>query len=153
MVDMWELVKRYYYDPATNGSNSIKQVLPAILNSSKFLQEKYSQPIYGAEGGIPSLNFKDWTWIRFKDGRVEDPYSLLPEMFADFEEKEFLLLDTYNQLKDGGAATTAYMRMQFTEMSDYERKEISQALLKYCELDTLAMVMIYEGWKDILSGC
>ncbi len=31
MVDMWEIVKRYYYDPATNGSNSIKQVLPAIL--------------------------------------------------------------------------------------------------------------------------
>jgi hypothetical protein len=151
MVDMWEMVKRYYYDPATNGSNSIKQVLPAMLNSSKFLQEKYSQPIYGAEGGIPSLNFKDWIWITFEDDRVADPYSLLPEMFADVEEKEFLLLDTYNQVHDGGAATTAYMRMQFTEMSDYERKEISQALLKYCELDTLAMVMIYEGWKDMLS--
>lgn len=152
MVDMLELVKRYYYDPATNGSNSIKQVLPAILNSSKFLQEKYSQHIYGAEGGIPSLNFKEWAWIKFEDGRVADPYSLLPKMFEDMEEKEFLLLDTYNQVKDGGAATTAYMRMQFTDMSDYERREISQALLKYCELDTLAMVMIYEGWKDMLSS-
>ena len=48
MVDMLELVKRYYYDPYTRGSNSIKQVLPAILNSSRYLQEKYSQPIYGA---------------------------------------------------------------------------------------------------------
>ena len=39
--------------------------------------------------------------------------------------------------------------IQFEEMSDYERDEIEQALLKYCELDTMAMVMIYEGWKDL----
>ena len=57
MIDLWVLVKRYYYDPYTNGSNSIKKVLPAILNSSKFLKEKYSKPIYGAQGGIPSHNF------------------------------------------------------------------------------------------------
>jgi hypothetical protein len=41
--------------------------------------------------------------------------------------------------------------MQFEDMSDYERSELRQALLKYCELDTLAMVMIYEGWKDLLG--
>ncbi|MDD5486899.1 MAG: DUF2779 domain-containing protein [Dehalococcoidales bacterium] len=156
MVDMLELVKRYYYDPATGGSNSIKQVLPAILNSSKFLQEKYSKPIYGAEGGIPSLNFKNWTWITFENGRVVDPYNLLPDMFQDIKDREFLILDSFNQLKNGGAATTAYARMQFTEMSDYERKEISQALLKYCELDTMAMVMIYEAWREMIfeeTGC
>ncbi|GAB6153615.1 hypothetical protein JCM17380_23650 [Desulfosporosinus burensis] len=50
----------------------------------------------------------------------------------------------------GGAALTAYARMQFEEMSKYERTEIEKALLKYCELDTLAMVMIYEGWKDLI---
>ncbi|HPY57251.1 MAG TPA: DUF2779 domain-containing protein, partial [Sedimentibacter sp.] len=44
MVDMCELVKRYYYDPAMKGSNSIKAVLPAILNSSAFLRDKYSKP-------------------------------------------------------------------------------------------------------------
>lgn len=46
---------------------------------------------------------------------------------------------------------TAYARMQFEEMSDFERAEIQTALLKYCELDTLAMVMIYEGWVDMLK--
>ena len=59
MIDMCELVKRYYYHPFMKGSNSIKAVLPAILNSSKYLQDKYSQPIYGAQGGIVSLNYKD----------------------------------------------------------------------------------------------
>ena len=56
-----------------------------------------------------------------------------------------------DELRDGGAALTSYARMQFEEMSDYEREEIRKALLKYCELDTMAMVMIYEGWKDLLQ--
>jgi hypothetical protein len=46
---------------------------------------------------------------------------------------------------------TAYAMLQFTEMSDYERNEIKKALLKYCELDTFAMVMIYKGWKDMVK--
>lgn len=151
MVDMWEIVKRYYYDPATNGSNSIKQVLPAILNSSTFLKDKYSKPIYGTNTGIPSLNFKDWQWIKIKDGEVSDPYKMLPKMFQDISDKDMDILSDGDELRDGGAALTAYARMQFEEMSDYEREEIRKALLKYCELDTMAMVMIYEGWKDLLQ--
>ena len=151
MVDLWDLVKRYYYDPATNGSNSIKQVLPAILNSSPFLQQKYAQPIYGAADGIPSLNFSDWQWIKMEQGRVVDPYKLLPPLFQDIPPDKLLLLSTDETLKDGGAAMTAYARMQFEEMSDYERGELHQALLKYCELDTLAMVMIYEGWREMVG--
>lgn len=149
MVDMRDLVIRYYYDPAMKGSNSIKQVLPAILNSSKYLQDKYSKPIYGSED-IPSLNFHKWTWIKFDKGKVIDPYKLLPKMFEDVSDKDYLLLNN-DELKDGGAAMTAYAMMQFSQMSDYERDEIQKALLKYCELDTLAMVMIYEGWKDMID--
>ncbi len=150
MVDLWELVKRYYYDPATNGSNSIKQVLPAILNSSQFLQDKYSKPIYGAGGGIPSLNFTNWQWIKKQDNKVVDPYKLLPKMFQDVSEDDFERLSADDELAEGGAAMTAYARMQFEEMGDYERDELEKALLKYCELDTLAMVMIYEGWREFL---
>ncbi len=152
MIDLWVLVKRYYYDPATNGSNSIKFVLPAILNSSEFLQKKYSKPIYGAVNGIKSHNYKDWKWIEFKDGKVVDPYKLLPKMFSDVSEKDMeTLLSEESEIRDGGAALTAYAKMQFEEMSDYERDEIGKALLKYCELDTMAMVMIYEGWKDLIN--
>ncbi|HNX29870.1 MAG TPA: DUF2779 domain-containing protein [Syntrophomonadaceae bacterium] len=153
MIDMCELVKRHYYDPATNGSNSIKYVLPAILNSSDYLQEKYSRPIYGAAGGIVSLNYKDWVWIKYDaGGRVIDPYKLLPIMFQDISGKDFeLLMSDSEALRDGGAAMTAYARMQFEEMSEYEREEISRALLQYCELDTMAMVMIYEGWREMLK--
>ena len=151
MIDMLELVKRYYYNPAMKGSNSIKKVLPAILNSSRFLQNKYSKAIYGAIGGIPSFNYKDWTWIKYDGRQVIDPYNLMPKMFQDITDKEYSLLSESDELKDGGAALTAYAKMQFEEMSEYERSEIQKALLLYCELDTFAMVMIYEGWKDILN--
>lgn len=151
MIDMWEVVKRYYYDPAMNGSNSIKAVLPAILNSSSYLKKKYSEPIYGAKNGIASLNFTDWQWVQFDGASVLDPYSLLPKMFQDVSDREMhLLSEGDDELKEGGAAMTAYARMQFEEMSDYERAEIKKALLKYCELDTMAMVMIYEGWREML---
>ena len=151
MIDMLELVKRYYYHPDTGGSNSIKYVLPAVLNSSAFLQQKYGKPVYGAEGGIKSLNYRDWQWVVFEEGRVKDPYKLLPKLFQDVSDKDLGLLSGDDELRDGGAALMAYARMQFEEMTDYERQEISRALLKYCELDTLAMVMLYEGWHDLIT--
>ena len=150
MVDMLEVVKDYYYNPMTGGSNSIKQVLPATLNSSDYLKEKYSMPIYGTDV-IPSKNFKDWIWFKFEDDTVKDPYKLLPVMFQDADKFDNLLSDN-DELKDGGAAMTAYARMQFEQMGDYERDEITHSLLKYCELDTFAMVMIYEAWVDLLHA-
>ena len=71
-------------------------------------------------------------------------------MFTDVPAGVDRLSDT-DELNDGGAALTAYGRMQYQEMSDYEKNELSQALLNYCELDTMAMVMIYEGWREMLK--
>lgn len=150
MIDMCDLVKRYYYNPAMKGSNSIKKVLPSLINSSEFLKNKYSKPIYGAVGGIPSLNYKDWRWIEYEEGRIKDPYKLLPKMFKDIKDDDIELFSD-DEIREGGAALAAYARMQFEEMSEYERNEICKALLKYCELDTFAMVMIYEGWKDLIK--
>jgi hypothetical protein len=152
MVDLWDLVKKFYYDPLTNGSNSIKKVFPAILSRSEFLQNKYGKPIYGVDSGIKSLNFKNWQWIKKEDNKIIDPYDLLPKLFSelDINEDQLDLLFHDDKLKEGGSASIAYARMQFSEMSDAERSELRNALLKYCELDTLAMVMVVEGWKNIL---
>lgn len=151
MVDMWDLVKKYYYDPSTHGSNSIKAVLPAIMNSSSYLQNKYSKPVYGAVEGIKSLNYKNWAWVKYDiNGKVIDPYNLLPPVFDKETDASIELISGDEELKEGGAAMTAYCRMQFSEMSDYERDKLQSALLKYCELDTFAMVMIYEAWRDIV---
>lgn len=151
MVDMLELVKKYYYDPATHGSNSIKHVLPAILNSSSWLKDRYSKPIYGAAGGIASLNFKDWAWLKEVDGKVNNPYDCLPRLFEGLDHTKLDLLTNDDKIQHGGAALTAYGKLQFSEMSLEEREELCKALLKYCELDTLAMVMLYEGWVDLMG--
>ena len=70
-------------------------------------------------------------------------------MFQDTEKCDSLMSSSA-ELKDGGAAMTAYARMQFEEMSDYEHNELKNSLLKYCELDTMAMVMIYEAWREMV---
>jgi hypothetical protein len=140
------LSKWYYYNPLTKGSNSIKHVLPATLNSSDFLKQKYAQPLYGTEDGIPSHNFCNHQWIQIENGVVIDPYKQLQELFVGADKMN--LMSDGDELKDGGAAMTAYAKMQFEDMSDYEREELRAALLRYCELDTLAMVMIYEAWVN-----
>lgn len=133
MIDLLEVVMNRYYNPRTEGSNSLKSVLPAALASSKYLQAKYSQPIYGAAGGLKSHNYKDWCWIeRDASGKILDPYSLLGE----------------NEIREGGAAMTAYARSQFGSMSDNERAQLTRSLLRYCELDTFAMVLVYEHLAD-----
>ncbi|GGF72974.1 DUF2779 domain-containing protein [Alteromonas lipolytica] len=150
MVDLWVLVKKYFYDPAMKGSNSIKAVLPAILNSSEYLQRKYSSPVYGSDE-IPSHNFSQHAWVQFtSDGKVADPYKSLPKLFSDVPEDVEELISDADELNNGGLAQTAYAKMQFTQMSDYERDELRNGLLKYCELDTLAMVMIFEGWREMI---
>jgi hypothetical protein len=145
-------VKRYYYHPLTNGSNSIKSVLPAILNASASLRSRYSKPMYGAADGIKSLNYHAWSWIELDaDGTVKDPYKRLPSVYRGFDRHQLDLLLGEDELADGGAAMTAYAMMQFTEMTDQERNAISGALLRYCELDTFAMVMLYEYWAGLLG--
>lgn len=152
MVDQLELVKKHYYNPSTKGSNSIKHVLPALLNESDFLKREYSRPVYGSEE-IKSHNFENKIWIKTdEDGGLKDPYTQLPDLFDGFNSYDVNLLSEQSlKLNNGGLALTAYARMQFTEMSDYERNKLTEGLYKYCELDTLAMVMIHQGWMDLLE--
>ncbi len=37
------------------------------------------------------------------------------------------------------------------EMPDEERAALNAGLLRYCELDTLAMVMIVEAWREMVN--
>ena len=46
---------------------------------------------------------------------------------------------------------TAYGRLMFEDMSPEHREAIEQGLKEYCELDTLAMVFLYQGVLDLLA--
>ena len=153
MIDLLKLVKYYYYHSLMGGSNSLKYVLPAVLNSSEYIQIKYSQPIYGKNSIIKSQNYDDgWVWIRKDDnGTVINPYKLLPPLFEGIDDDQIEQFLMRSNIQEGGAAMTAYARMQFAQISDIERESIIKGLLKYCELDTLAMVMVWEYWMDIIK--
>ena len=139
MVDLWDLTKKYYYDPLMRGSNSIKQVLPAVLATSPALRALY--PEYYDTHGQPG-----------------DPYAQLPTLFEGLSEHDreqilrgAIYLEESGAIADGGAAMTAFARMQYTEMSTAERAALCTALRQYCELDTLAMVMIIQAWRGWLG--
>jgi hypothetical protein len=152
MVDLCKVVKDYYYNPSTNGSNSIKAVLPASLNSSEFLKKKYSQPIGNIQ--LSSQNFPtNHIWLQMDGDKVINPYKTLPPLFDNWSETDLEEnISDIENIADGGAALTAYAKLQYVDMTPKERNEITQGLLKYCELDTLAMVMIYEHFKhDIIE--
>ncbi len=73
-------------------------------------------------------------------------------MFNDIDFNTEDLISTNPKLRGGGDAMIAYARTQYEEMGGKERDLIFQALKKYCELDTFAMVMVYEGWVDLIEG-
>lgn len=149
MIDLCKISEKAFFHPDTNGSNSIKKVLPAILKTSKLLQDRYGSSIYGAPNGIASKNFSSpdgFVWLD-KDGW--DPYTKLKALAKD------LLSEGASEdsvIAEGGAAATAYSRLQFEKLSDQERSRIKSALLRYCELDTLAMVMVVQAWKEMCAA-
>ena len=147
MVDLKIIAQKGYFHPSTNGSNSIKKVLPAVLESSTFLRERYSRPIYGADNGIPSMNFRDMTWWK-KDaqGFVQDPYDALKD--NEVTDQSATVVDSDDlEIAGGGEASMAYGRLQFETLPTEAQASIKGKLLRYCELDTLAMAMIVEAWK------
>ena len=157
MVDMRVLVSRFYFHPLMNGSESIKRVLLAMLNDSEYLQDRYSKPIYGSATGIMSRNFQDFAWIEINDdGMVKNPYDLLANSYGDLcPDVDTECWDSYagpGPIQDGGGAMTAYLTLQQPTLSSEQRDQTHNALLRYCELDTLAMVMLYEGWREMLDA-
>lgn len=149
MIDLQTTVVNYYYDPVTGGSNSIKAILPAVLHSSSYLQNKYQQPL--DKLNVSSKNFPaDHVFLKIENGKVINPYKALPPVFDGWDnEKLEQVSESLTNISDGGAALFAYQKLQFEDVPNIERKAIREGLLRYCELDTLAMVMIYEYLREV----
>ena len=151
LFDLGRHVHNVLFFPGTTGSSSLKKVLPALLASSDRLCERYSAPDYGAPGGTPRLNFTGQAWVQRDDnGQVRDPYKLLGEWSNDPDLQELEQVeDETKAVADGGAAMVAYGLLQNEQMDEAERQKLRGQLLRYCELDTLAMVMAWNGLQDL----
>ena len=154
MVDLADVVLKYYFHPLMKGGYSIKVVLPSVLNSSDFIKDKYSRFIYGTEE-MPSMNLtKPKAWIEYEedDKTVKNPYKLLPPIATYLNNSEDSIegLENDESIANGGAALAAYSKLQFSD--DSMTEALKGALLTYCELDTLAMVFIWEYFKNEIDS-
>lgn len=85
---------------------------------------------------------------------VKDPYKTLPPIFSTKEDEQLegYFVEEETGIQNGGVAMVAYAKMQFTRMTEAEREKFSNTLLKYCKLDTLAMVMIREEFNRLIRN-
>jgi hypothetical protein len=150
LIDQQRLVLKYYYSVHMGVSNSIKDVLPAVMNESEVLKEIYSKPYSG-------LSLKDKVLYETdENGRAINPYKLLDPVgygIPDEADDVEIELDSGQTISEGGTAMMAWARMQFDDVQEAERESVFNALLRYCELDTLAMVMIFQHWEAVRGTC
>ena len=78
---------------------------------------------------------------------MEGSYSIkkvLPALYPDDDELDYSKL---NLVHKGNEASEAFLSLK--EKTPEEQNEIREALLRYCELDTYAMVKIWEKFKEV----
>jgi len=134
ILDMHDLAKFYYFHPLMGGRTSIKVVLPSVLQETKNTISK-------------SLLQQENLYEFNQYGKLIDPYKLLEER---------IIVDTKSQVikvRNGGDAMVAYREMLYglSRNNLDAKKTYSDALKKYCKLDTLAMVIIWFHWQDLKS--
>lgn len=121
LVDMNALTLAHYFHPRMGGRTSIKVVSDAIWQTDAAIRARLPQ------------------YVREKDGRILSPYKALPPIEIDGQPVA---------IAEGTGAIRAYQAMMYgLERNDEETKEKwRRLLLQYCELDTLAMVMVWWRW-------
>ena len=132
-VDMNDLALKYYFHPVMKGRTSIKVSLPAVLAASK--SKRTENWLANFDEGINLLH-------RGEDGIIDNPYKHLPPID---------LLENAEKVNEGTGAMRAYEDMLFgiSKNKPEIKKAYKEALLRYCKLDTLAMVIIWEHWRNL----
>ena len=126
-IDQADLCNKYYHHPVAKGKYSIKYILPAVLQEAR-------SPVIERWLDNIGLYQKDAA------GRLVNPYDALPEI--DIPDA--------GRVQEGTAAVRAYQEMMYGVAKDEPELKAKwrQALLDYCRLDTLAMVIIWRYWWE-----
>ncbi|HUR12822.1 MAG TPA: DUF2779 domain-containing protein [Flavitalea sp.] len=126
-TDLAAIACKYYHHPLCQGKYSIKYVLPAVLHEAK------SNSIIQWLDQLKLFDINE-------EGKIVNPYDLLPQL--DVGSKTVV--------KDGTGAMRAYQDMQYGihKNKPLIKMQWKEALRQYCRLDTLAMVIIWEYWRE-----
>ena len=132
-LDLLEISRGHFYDPAMMGSHSIKKVLPVVWKNPaiqklfpKYGQDQHGQPVKNPYDALPALTLQD-----SKDHALD-----------------LSKLDELDVVKNGPGAMRAYEHIRYglAASDQAARKSMRRQLMRYCELDTAAMVMIWKHW-------
>lgn len=120
LEDMNALALAHYFHPRMRGSTSLKVVAEAVWHSSPAVREAFAE--YAAAG------------------EDRGPYAALPPMRVAGEEVV---------VREGTAAIRAYQAMMYGAQREdpAARAALRDLLLRYCRLDTAAMVMVWMHWR------
>jgi len=128
MLNLCKWTEDFYFHPAMKGRTSLKVVLPAIWNNNAYLHE------------IPYLK----KYVQKLDGKLLDPYKTLVSL---------PIAEQAEVIKDGTGAMRAYQEMMYGLSSNDQaiRQNWAKLLLQYCELDTMAMVIVWLHWSGLFK--
>ncbi len=115
------------------GSHSIKKVLPVVWKNPaiqklfpKYALDQNGQPVKSPYDALPALTLQD-----SKDNALD-----------------LSKLDELDIVKNGPGAMLAYEHVRYGLAAGDQaaRRSIRRQLMRYCELDTAAMVMVWKHW-------
>jgi hypothetical protein len=122
VLDLEKLTKSDFCHPGMHGSTSIKPVLSALWQSD------------------PAMRAQFTAWTGLPADEATGPYAALPPVE---------IAGIPQDVHEGTGAMRAYQEMMYGEhRNDPAAKDgWSRLLRQYCQLDTLAMVLIWEYWR------
>lgn len=159
-LEHYEFIETEEIDPIPNFLNRLKEVMNntgSIVVWNKSFEGKQNErmgeihPEYREFCENMNSRIYDLMDI-FQKGYYADPcckgsYSIkkvLPALVPELSYKDM-------EIGDGATAMSSWEEMVFSDITETEKLKIQNNLLKYCELDTWAMVKIYECLKSKLS--
>jgi len=127
LVDMNALTLHHYFAPPMQGKTAIKKVLETVWQTNPSLQSRYPQ------------------YVEEENGQLLGPHKTLPPLIINGQKVA---------VTEGTAAVLAYQEMLYGSGRDDNRIQDhwKNLLLQYCQLDTLAMVMIWWHWQQIIEN-
>ena len=133
VVDLLKISQAHYAHPLMRGSHSVKKVLDAIWSDAPHLWE---HPW-----------FADY-YRKSNEGVVLDPYATLGLAPIDINLGESDESDE-TAVTDGVGAMRAYQDMLYGRFKNDPtiRDRMRDSLLRYCGLDTAAMVIVWMHWS------
>ena len=129
-LDLLAISREHFYDPCMKGSHSIKNVLPAAWKS-------------------PDIRFLFPQYTKDRNGQpTSSPYDALSALTLQDRTMPSPEAEALDIVKNGTGAMRAYEHLRYGLGAGDPalRADLRGQLLRYCQLDTAAMFMIWRFW-------